>query len=84
MHTKAVHCDPYSPSDLSVFHRLLARLPYLKIYRKTSIPIAGGECEYLTHGFKALLDAESVDFVQPDVAASGKVKNIFFCNLLKV
>ena len=62
----------------------LARLPYLKIYRKTSIPIAGGECEYLTHGFKALLDAESVDFVQPDVAASRKVKNIFFCNLLKV
>jgi len=46
---------------------------YRELRTKTSIPIAGGECEYLTHGFKALLDAESVDFVQPDVAASGGI-----------
>ena len=31
---------------------------------RISIPIAGGECEYLRHGFKTLLDSKSVDIIQ--------------------
>jgi D-galactarolactone cycloisomerase len=38
---------------------------------KTSIPIAGGECEYLRFGFQQLLKNRSVDVIQPDICASG-------------
>ena len=37
---------------------------YAELRLKTSIPIAGGECEYLRHGFKTLLDSKSVDIIQ--------------------
>ena len=44
---------------------------YAELRSKTTIPIAGGECEYLKHGFKRLLDAKSVDIIQPDICAAG-------------
>ncbi|MEO0471309.1 MAG: mandelate racemase/muconate lactonizing enzyme family protein [Bacteroidota bacterium] len=44
---------------------------YAELRTKTSIPIAGGECEYLRFGFQTLLQAESVDIIQPDICASG-------------
>ena len=44
---------------------------YAELRTKTSIPIAGGECEYLRFGFQTLLKSNSVDIVQPDICASG-------------
>ncbi len=44
---------------------------YAELRTKTSIPIAGGECEYLRYGFQTLLQSNSVDIVQPDICACG-------------
>ena len=44
---------------------------YAALRTKTSIPIAGGECEYLRFGFQTLLKGGSVDIVQPDICATG-------------
>lgn len=44
---------------------------YAELRAKTSIPIAGGECEYLRFGFQRLLQSRSVDIVQPDICATG-------------
>ncbi len=44
---------------------------YAELRTKTSIPIAGGECEYLRYGFQALLSANAVDIIQPDICATG-------------
>jgi D-galactarolactone cycloisomerase len=44
---------------------------YAELRSKTSIPIAGGECEYLRFGFQKLLKSNSVDIAQPDICATG-------------
>jgi len=44
---------------------------YNELRSKTTIPIAGGECEYLRYGFHQLLRNKSVDIMQPDICASG-------------
>ena len=44
---------------------------YAELRSKTTIPIAGGECEYLRFGFQTLLQSKSVDIVQPDICATG-------------
>lgn len=54
--------EPVSPEDYEGYRRLRD---------KTSIPIAGGECEYLKFGFRRLLENECVDIVQPDICACG-------------
>ncbi len=54
--------EPVSPEDYE---------GYRKLRKNTTIPIAGGECEYLKFGFKRLLENESVDIAQPDICAAG-------------
>lgn len=54
--------EPVSPEDYEGYKRLRDH---------TSIPIAGGECEYLKFGFKRLLEKECVDIIQPDICACG-------------
>ncbi len=44
---------------------------YAELRTRTTIPIAGGECEFLRFGFQTLLSSKSVDIVQPDICASG-------------
>jgi len=44
---------------------------YAELRTKTNIPIAGGECEYLRFGFQTLLQAKSVDIIQPDICSTG-------------
>ena len=44
---------------------------YNELRQKTTIPIAGGECEYLRFGFNQLIKNKSVDILQPDICASG-------------
>ncbi len=54
--------EPVSPEDYDGYRRLR---------ENTSIPIAGGECEYLKFGFKRLLENDCVDIAQPDICAAG-------------
>ena len=54
--------EPVSPEDYEGYRRLR---------ENTTIPIAGGECEYLKFGFKRLLENECVDIIQPDICAAG-------------
>lgn len=54
--------EPVSPEDYE---------GYRKLRDKTSIPIAGGECEYLKFGFRRLFENECVDIAQPDICATG-------------
>jgi D-galactarolactone cycloisomerase len=44
---------------------------HFELRNKTSIPIAGGECEYTRFGFQHLIKNKSVDIIQPDICASG-------------
>jgi len=44
---------------------------YAQLRNKTSIPIAGGECEYLRYGFLQLLQNKSVDIAQVEICSSG-------------
>ncbi len=44
---------------------------YSELRSKTTIPISGGECEYLRFGFHQLLKNKSVNIIQPDICASG-------------
>ncbi|PWJ41791.1 mandelate racemase/muconate lactonizing enzyme family protein [Sediminitomix flava] len=54
--------EPVSPEDYEGYSRLR---------KQSSIPVAGGECEYLKHGFKRLFENECVDIAQPDICAMG-------------
>lgn len=54
--------EPVSPEDYEGYRRLR---------ENTSIPISGGECEYLKFGFKRLFENECVDIAQPDICATG-------------
>ncbi len=44
---------------------------YNELRSKTTIPISGGECEYLRFGFHQLLRNKAVDIIQPDICACG-------------
>ena len=49
---------------------------YKRLRDKTNIPIAGGECEYLQHGFLKLFQHQSVDIAQPDICAAGGITEV--------
>ncbi|MEM7370252.1 MAG: mandelate racemase/muconate lactonizing enzyme family protein [Bacteroidota bacterium] len=44
---------------------------YQELRTKTSIPIAGGECEYLRYGHHQLLQQHCVDILQVDICSAG-------------
>lgn len=46
---------------------------YAAIRRQVSIPISGGEHEYTRWGLKALMDADAVDVLQPDIYWAGGI-----------
>ena len=54
--------EPVSPEDYEGYRELRQRI---------SIPIAGGECEYLLAGFRQLLSKRCVDIAQPDICGAG-------------
>ena len=54
--------EPVPPEDID---------GYVEIRRNTSIPIAGGECEYTRYGFRELIHRRAVDVLQPDMCATG-------------
>jgi len=49
---------------------------YAELRNSTTIPIAGGECEYLRYGFHQLFAANAVDIAQPDIAACGGLTEV--------
>ena len=44
-----------------------------EVRAKTTIPIAAGESEFTRYGFRDMIDAGAVDFVQPDVSIAGGI-----------
>ncbi len=59
--------EPVSPEDYEGYRELRER---------TTIPIAGGECEYLLEGFRQLLSGRCVDIAQPDICAAGGLSEV--------
>lgn len=49
---------------------------YSQLRQATSIPIAGGECEYLRFGFLYLFQQQCVDIAQPDICAAGGITEV--------
>jgi D-galactarolactone cycloisomerase len=54
--------EPVPPEDVD---------GYVELRAATSIPIAGGECEYTRFGFRQLIARRAVDYLQPDLCATG-------------
>jgi D-galactarolactone cycloisomerase len=54
--------EPVPPEDME---------GYLEVKANTSIPIAGGECEYTRYGFRPWIARRAVDILQPDLCAAG-------------
>ena len=59
--------EPLSPEDYD---------GYRELRQRTSIPIAGGECEYLLAGFRQLLSMRCVDIAQPDICGAGGLTEV--------
>lgn len=54
--------EPVPPEDLEGYRRVKAN---------TTIPLAGGECEFTRYGFRNVLCAGAMDIIQPDICAAG-------------
>ncbi len=59
--------EPLSPEDYE---------GYRDLRQRTSIAIAGGECEYLLAGFRQLLSMRCVDIAQPDICGAGGLTEV--------
>ena len=59
--------EPISPEDYEGYRELRLR---------TTIPMAGGECEYLRAGFLQLFENRCVDIAQPDICAAGGLTEV--------
>ena len=62
--------------DISWFEEPLSPEYYdlhADLRNNTTIPIAGGECEYLRFGFLELLRRKSLDILQPDLCSCGGI-----------
>ena len=56
--------EPVSPLDPQA---------YLEVKARTSIPLAGGECEATRFGFERWFRSRALDYAQPDVCACGGI-----------
>ena len=54
--------EPVEPEDLESYRAVKAA---------TTIPIAGGECDFTRYGFRDILLSRAIDVIQPDTAAAG-------------
>lgn len=59
--------EPISPEDYE---------GYTTLRNRTTIPISGGECEYLRSGFYQLFKNQCVDIAQPDICAAGGITEV--------
>jgi len=56
--------EPLAPDDYD---------GYRELRRRTTIPLAAGECEFLRVGFRQLLEGKCVDFIQPETCTAGGI-----------
>ncbi len=56
--------EPLAPDDYQ---------GYLELKKRTTIPLAAGECEFLRTGFKMLLENRCVDYIQPETCTTGGI-----------
>lgn len=56
--------EPVSPLDPD---------SYLEVKARTSIPLAGGECEYTRFGFDRWFRSRALDYAQPDICSCGGI-----------
>ena len=56
--------EPLAPDDYA---------GYRELRRRTTIPLAAGECEFLRVGFRQLLEGRCVDFIQPETCTAGGI-----------
>lgn len=69
--------EPLPPED---------RAGYASLRQFSPIPIAAGECEFTSFGFRDLIDRQCVDILQPDLCASGgysefiKIRSLAYAN----
>ena len=54
--------EPIRPENVEAMAKLAAHV---------NIPLASGECNYMKHEFRAILAAQCLDIIQPDVCVSG-------------
>ncbi len=54
--------EPVPPEDID---------GYCELRQAGYVPIAGGECEYTRFGFRRLINRRAVDYLQPDLCATG-------------
>jgi len=68
--------EALQPLDISWFEEPLTPEDYegyRELRRRSPIPIAAGECEYLRYGFRRLFENRCVDIAQPDPCATGGI-----------
>ena len=46
---------------------------YLEVKARTTVPLAGGECEYTRFGFDKWFRSRAIDYAQPDICACGGI-----------
>lgn len=67
-------CRQLEPLDIAWFEEPVSPEhygQYAELRQRTSIPIAGGECEYMRYGFQQLFAGNCVDIAQPDICSTG-------------
>jgi galactonate dehydratase len=62
---------PYSPAWLEEPIRPENEAAMAKLAEHVSIPLASGECNYMRHEFRKILDLQCLDIIQPDICVCG-------------
>src|SRR2546422_3227781 len=57
--------EPIRPENVAAMSKLAAHV---------DIPLAAGECNYMKHEFRAILAAQCLDIVQPDICLCGMLE----------
>lgn len=67
----AKEIEPYRPMWLEEPIRPENVEAMTKLAEHVDIPLASGECNYMKHEFRAILAAQCLDIIQPDICVSG-------------
>jgi galactonate dehydratase len=65
--------EPYNPMWMEESIRPENFAAMKKLSDHVNIPLASGECNYMIHEFRPLIELQALDFVQPDICCCGGV-----------
>ncbi|MSV27974.1 MAG: galactonate dehydratase [Bryobacterales bacterium] len=65
--------EPFNPMWMEESIRTENFAAMKKISDHVNIPLASGECNYMIHEFRPLIELQALDFVQPDICCCGGV-----------